>query len=341
MDFEDDDISKAISEAIDTHGVPSTEPPTAAETPAPAPAAKAPDGERARDETGKFTKQDAPPAAEDKKELAAPATGTAAQQPAAQPVADTTIPAPTNWKGNGKIAWGALSKDVQQALVEDYANVTKTQDELGTLKSAIGEERSQFLAANYGSVAQGIQNVLAGMEFANKNPTGFILWLAQRTGTDLSQLVQGAGQGTQPAGASDPLMSEVAQLRNQVQQFAQQQNQSQQSIVQSEISRFASDPAHPYFNDVRPEMAALMNQGSAKTLGEAYEMAVWAKPNIRTGLLEAERKKAFEANAAKVAQATNAQVSITGSPAGAKPPDDESDQDLEATLRKNVERAFA
>lgn len=344
MDFEDDDISKDISDAMDTHASPA-EPAKAPDAPVAEPtAAKPADGERARDDSGKFVKQDAPPAAPDKQELASAKTATDAQQPVAQPIdANTTaIPPPDNWKGDGKVAWASLPKPVQQAIAEDYASASKTQGELGRIRSAIGEDRAQFLAANYGSVEQGLQNVLSGMEFANKNPTGFILWLAQRTGTDLSQLVQGAGQGGTPvADAPHPLMSEVAQLRNQVQQFVQQQTQSQQSVLQSEISRFSADPAHPYFNDVRSEMAALMNQGSAKTLGEAYEMAVWAKPNIRTSLLEAERKKAFEANAAKVAQATNAAVSITGTPAGGRPPPEESETDLESTIRKNVERAFA
>lgn len=349
MDFEDDDLSKAISESIDTHGLPGEAPSapvadkTAGAPEAAAPAAKSADEGRARDETGKFVKQEAPPAAEDKTKLAAPETGTAAQPQAAPSIAE--IAAPTNWKGAGKIAWAALSKDVQQQISEDYAGHTKTRAELQQFKSAIGDDRAQLLAANYGSVSQGLQNLFALSDFASKNPTGFSLWFAQQRGIDLTQLVQGAGQGQQQQGqadASHPMMARISQLETQLQQFTQQQNQSHTSVLQSEIERFAADPSHPYFNDVRPAMAALMNSGEAKTLSEAYDAAVWAKPNIRTSLLEAERKKAFEANAAKVVQASNAAVSITGSPTGGKtPPADEPETDLEATIRKNVERAFA
>lgn len=352
MEFDDeDDISKAISGAIETHGMPGeapSEPVADKTTDAPeakAPAAKPADDGRARDETGKFVKQEAPPVAEDKQKSAAPETGTAAQPQAASVPAVAAIPAPTNWKGAGKIEWANLPKDIQQQISEDYANVSKTQAELQQFKSAIDDGRAQVLAANYGSVSQGLQNLFALSDFASKNPTGFTLWFAQQRGIDLTQLVQGAGQGQQQQGqadASHPLMARISQLETQLQQFSQQQTQSQSSVLQSEIDRFASDPAHPYFNDVRPEMAALMNQGSAKTLGEAYEMAVWAKPNIRNSLLETERKKAFEANAAKVVQASNAAVSITGSPTGGKtPPADEPETDLENLVRRNYDRVIA
>lgn len=347
MDFEDDDIAADIAAAIDTHGSPG-ETPAVATTPAVAqpseakPTAPPPsEGERARDESGKFVAKEPAPAAQEKnQQTAVPAETATGTQAPAQTV--EAIPAPAHWKGDGKIAWASLSKEVQQAINEDYANVSKTQGELQTLKSAIGDDRLRKYALTFGDTAQGLKQLFQISDFAEQKPEAFVLWYAQQRGIDLSRLVQGGGQGQQPNDQPlHPLQQEVVQLRNELQQFRQQQNQGQTQALQSEIDRFASDPTHPYFNDVRPEMAALMNQGSAKTLGEAYEMAVWAKPNIRTSLIEAERKKAFEANAATVQRASAAAVSITGAPKGGKPPEEESDQDLEATIRKNVERVFA
>lgn len=344
MEFDDDlsnDIAAAISASTEPPAVkPGDAPPAEADS-TPPPVEKASAGERARDEQGRFapSKETAKPAAPDEKTMANPETGEA------QPKVSQLNP-PANWKGNAKLAWQNLAPEVQQAINEEYGGFTKAESELKEFREAVGE-RAQTLAAQYGTTANGLKAILAGADMLNRDPVGFVRWLVKERGLNLAT-ISGQGEppnGQQPQGEpSNPLEAEVRQLRSQLQNLVQQQTQAAQTPIHAEINRFAADPAHPYYKDVEQHMIALIPtiQGSpSERLQKAYEMATWANPDIRASLQQAERQKEIAANAAKVAAAKSAQVSISGSPRGAKAPDDDPDTDLEGLIRRNVERAFA
>lgn len=344
---ENDDIGADIAAAMATvAGGGSTAPaddaiapPAPAAESAPAPAADGP----ARDATGKFApKADAPdaakPAAPDK-----PADQAAAQAPAGTAApADAgkqTIAPPANWKGAGKVAWDKLPEPIRKELSEDYAQRDQMQARLGRLDAVLGP-REQVLAATYGSVEQGIQNLFAVSDMATKNPEGFVLWFAQQRGINLAQMVGQSGAPVeQAAQAPDPVMQRIGHLEGMLTNFVQQQQQGTQAQTQSEIERFASDPAHPYFNDVRADMGVLIQAGRVKDMQQAYDMAVWAHPEIRQTLIDGQiqQKTAQQSQTAQQAQA--AAVSISGSPAGARVASDEPDETLEQTLQR-AQRQF-
>lgn len=367
MNFEDDlskDIASAMAEVSKTES-PVTPPagdgapPAAKDSVSPSvPDAPTSAGERARDETGKFAKTDEkkPALANDpavmvqqSAQQAQPAAVAVAVTDAAKPSA---IAPPGHWKGHAKVEWGRLPQTVQKEIVEDYSRISNVEGELGRFKAAIGD-RAQVLAATYGSVESGLQNLFALSDFATKNAAGFIQWFAQQRGIDLSQFVQGQGQGSQSAAGSDPMQQEFATLRGQLQQQSQLVQQLQQHVqqaqiapLQAEVQSFQNDPAHPYFNDVRQHMKALIESGSVQGQGRqllenSYNQAIWAREDIRQRLLEDERKKFADENAAKVAQAKQAASSITGSPAGSKATIDEPDEDLDATIRRAIRRSAA
>lgn len=319
-----------------------------ASTPAPevAPAAPAPepvasDDGRPRDEHGRFT-----PKVEAKEEkvleavkppkVAAPQAQQPAQPQAVQAAPTTqAIPAPQNWKGAAKVKWDLLPEPVRKEIAEDYSRLAQSQARLDRLDATIGPERAQVLAATYGTVEQGIQNLFAISDMATKNPQGFVLWFCQQRGINLAQMV-GQPQAAQqaPSQAPDPVMQRVGQLEQMLTNFVQQQQGAQTQGLQSEIDRFASDPSHPYFNDVRADMGALIQSGRAKDLQQAYDMAIWAHPEIRNSLIEGQVKQKSEQQSAAAQQARNASVSVSGSPAGAKVPQDEPDETLEQTLKR-------
>ena len=342
MEFDEDptaDVAAALKEiqAGNTESAasnkPADAPPSEAAPPAPSPEGEPSDGARARDEAGRFAK-----AQETAAEAAPKPEGVETPKTEAAPA----VAPPSHWKGVAKVAWNTLSPEAQKHIAEDYAQVTQAQSRLSALESAIGQERAQVLAANYGSVDQGLKNVLAGADFANKNPQGFILWLAQRAGIDLTQLAgqsDGGWAGAQPSAQPNPLFDEINSLRNELQQLKQQ---STQAPIKSQIDAMSKDAAkYPYFNDLRPHMAALIQSGAATTLTDAYDQAAWSRPDIRTSLIEGERKKSAEAEAAKVTAAKQAAISITGSPRGAKAPDDEPNESIEETARRHYRRIVA
>lgn len=131
--------------------------------------------------------------------------------------------------------------------------------------------------------------------------------IARDSGIDLTDL--------QPAPPLDPQVRQLMEQNRQLQQFQQQTLQYQNNAVQSEIEAFANDPANVHFDTVREDMGNLLQSGMAQTLAEAYEKAVWARPDLRQSLIEDERTKA-EKRAAEQAQrqrAKSAAVGVRGS----------------------------
>jgi hypothetical protein len=151
----------------------------------------------------------------------------------------------------------------------------------------------------------------------------------------MAQMIgQPQAQGYEPAQAPDPVMQRMRHLEETLTSFVQQQQQGTQAQTVTEIESFASDPAHPYFNDVRQDMGVLIQAGRAKDMQQAYDMAVWAHPEIRQTLIDGQiqQKSAQQSHAAQQAQA--AAVSISGSPAGAKIASDVPDLTLDEVLKR-------
>jgi hypothetical protein len=218
---------------------------------------------------------------------------------------------------------------------------------LQRLGTALTPQRIQGLVAESGSVENGLSRLFALYDQANQNPGGFIQWFAQTRGIDLRQMGQGAPAGDNVQDAQNPWAQDIGQLRSQVGQigqalntYFQQQTQTQDAQVQSEIGAFAQDPANPYFNDVREHMGALMKAGKAQTLREAYDMATWAHPSIRKTLLEQQAQAARKAEAERVKAAKIASGSPSGSPAGAKIAKDEPRRSFDEDIAHAVTRAL-
>lgn len=139
--------------------------------------------------------------------------------------------------------------------------------------------------------------------------------LAREYGIDLSQV-----QNPQPL---DPqtqfLHQQLNELRQQQQLWQNQLQQQEQMRVQQELQQFATaDRKH--FDAVRNDMADLLETGKAKDLQEAYDMAVWMRPDVRQTLIEQQLADA-QSKALAQAQAQRAKtaaVSVKGSsPIGA------------------------
>lgn len=127
---------------------------------------------------------------------------------------------------------------------------------------------------------------------------------------------------------------------NQLNQALQQQQaflQSQEDArFMNEITAFrdAKDAEgnvlHPYFEDVRADMANLGKAGVG-TLEEAYERAIWGNPSIREKLLQAQAKAELDK---KVKQANEVKQ------ASFEPTSKSTPKGKELTLREELERNF-
>jgi hypothetical protein len=330
-----DDILEAVRAAagqadpVDLAPAPEPSAPTQpASEPAEGAQAEAPSDGRVRDEHGRFAKT-----AETGQ---APQSETAPPAATEPPQAETTR-IPASLPAAIKAKFSTLEPDVRDAFVKLEASVQTAKAEWGPkgerlnrLDEVLSPRQEKFRLSGIDEVTA-VQTLFAAQDLLERSPIEGLQYLARSYGVDLGRL---AGQTSgQPQGQPDlaqhpalaPLFSKVQTLEQTIQQSRQAEEARQIAEAQATVDAFANDPKHLYFENVRQEVGRLLSTGAANDLAQAYEMAVWASPEIRPLLLqaqEAERLKATAAAApqAKVMQARAAGVSVTGSRSGVMPP---------------------
>lgn len=272
---------------------------------------------RERDEAGRFKK------AEEKNdaEVGEPETE--------QPVTGELKP-PQSLKGEIKAKW----QEVPDFLKQEFIRLETTQ--------AKGMSKIAQTAKFGEEVMSEVQPYLAMIQSEGSSPraairsllnTAYMLRtaapaqkkqlfhnLAQQYGVDL-------GQQT-PVQVDPNLQYLLNRLNNLEQSQSGQltaQTQAQEQEIQGEIQSFSSDPAHPYFEEVRADMAHLLMlpEGGPKDLKDAYDRACWANPQIRSLILSDQRKadeqKRKEELQKSIAGKKAAASSIKSDPTGATP----------------------
>ena len=232
---------------------------------------------------------------------------------------DTVIDLPYGWSKDKAELWSKLEPDVQQVIVEreqqrnkDYTQ--KTQDISELMKTFEPYEDRLNLAGE--SKASVVQRLLAAQNYLETNPKEAIQWLAKSYGVEL-----GSQQEVEDD-LDDPELREVKNelksLKEKLSQREQQEVQQSQQSLQAQVKNFqeATDSEgnllHPHFDSVRVEMGALINSGRATDLDQAYEMAIWANPEMRQELLKQQQesitKTTKQAKQQKVTQAKKAKT---------------------------------
>ena len=167
-----------------------------------------------------------------------------------------------------------------------------------------------------------INHLLKVQRFATESPKEYLKWAMQNLGVTPGDLGLPQAQSAQALGEQDidallrdpaisKLEAELASLKGQMTQREQMEQQAirqkQVEAVQtlkSSISGFREmqdehgQLAHPHFDTVQRHMGALMDadpdiasmpDGPDK-LKAAYEAAVWARPDLRASMLDAQNK---------------------------------------------------
>lgn len=283
--------------------------------------------QRVRDEKGRFAKKDEP-----QPEEVPPDEVVQEEQP-------VTVPPELQKLGLRKEEAEAFAKAdpaVQQAFIRRSEEMHRGFEQFRG-KAQFGEAMERAIAPyagilqQYGVGADVAVQRLFGAEVALRNGTPeqkvqMLTQIARDYGIDLGQAQEVAAQMPQP----NPEVYELRSQLTQMQQWIAQQNQAREwqerESLNSEITKFASDPAHTHFEEVRNEMAGLLQAGLAPDLKTAYEMAIYANPAVRARVLaEQQAKEQAQRNAvasqkAKEARAAAAvNVSRKGTLPAAKP----------------------
>ncbi len=308
-------------DAAPVEAAPATEPEA---QPEPAVADSAPT-DRTRDEFGRFApKQQAEPAPV---EPPAQETAPVEAKPAKEP--------PKSWKRDYHEHWSKLDPAVQDYVMQREEEFYKG---VGSYKQQ-AELGQQFLEAARPYEAtfrsMGINPVQAFAALANADHTlrtsdpatkaQLFARLAQQYGVDLGQV--------QDPPQVDPALQQVHGTVQQLQQALRQQQamyeELQRSMLEPTIQQYATKP---HFDDLRNDMAQLLNAGLAQSLDDAYDKALRMSPFYEQQVAQqrqaAEQQRLQEA--AKAAATAKARaVQVSGSPSTALP---ETKRDLRSAL---------
>ena len=357
VDAPDDDLRSQLSSMLsgETPVEKSTEvdPPELAALDAPAQS----EADRARDEAGRFAKKQEAKAEE-------PTAPDAKPVEAVAPEAETTEQAaphrpPPGWSPASKAAFANLPPEVQADVVKREGEVNQGLAKLAEYK---GLEPLAELSRQNGTTLVNAVNQYRQFEVSlQQDFIGGIGLVCQRYGVQPAALAnailarsggsahQSAGTGAAPHGNQQPsgvdlspITRELESLKAFVSQTQQREAQQQQRIVESQIEAFKSDPKNLYFENVRPQMAKIMQAGLASTLQEAYDAACWQTPDVRSLLIN-QQAGTGQAQAAKQAaaatQARQASKSITGSPSAGVANGSAPASSLRAELEQNFAAA--
>lgn len=311
--------------------------------PEPPVTAEEPPANAGRDEKGRF----APKAAQEGAEPAAP------EPP--KPVSETEKPAgegpqteatriPPSLSAAVKSQWQELPQTVRDEFARLEDTFQKGKAEWGTkgqrlnrFDEILGPHKDKWAFAGLDEFS-GVQTLLAAQNILERNPLEGLVHIARSYSVSPQQLAQALGlsQASVPqlgseghqaptaqpdlSAALQPFMQRVQTLEQQLTQQSQASEAAQRAEAQATVDAFRNDPKNLYFENVRSDVARLIETGAAATISDAYEMATWASPEIRPLLLKAQaadqvKAAAEERDRAKAKQAQASAGSVTGSPA--------------------------
>ena len=299
-------IAKAFDEGDETPVETPAQPVEAAAPETPETEKPAQSGERVRDEHGRFAKADE-----------------AGQNPQVgeEPAQQTILP-PRSWTAAAKAKFATLDPDVQQEVLRREKEIDAGKQQWDTkaaeynqLDAALSRVRDRYRLAGLTDAQYVGALVQADEMLRGPQAVQALAMLAQQYGINLGQLGPQQFGGPQPY--ADPQITALQQTIQSLQSRVEEQDKARemeaQAALQKQIEDFASDPRHPYFDNVRVAMGALMRTYPNLSMEEAYERACYADPEIR-GLLSA-------VSSAKpaVPQTKPGGLSVTGASKGTKP----------------------
>lgn len=276
-----------------------------------------------------------------------PASGDSEAEEAEEPD-EVPIEPPQHWAEEDKQVFRDAPQEAQEFLLRRHrdmeADYTRKSQEVAEVRKAL-EPIKQSLELNGMSEGDYITRLRAADQYLSNSPQEAIQWLANSYGVDLSQF--GQSQESEDDEFKDPYVQQlerkVQELEGKFQSREQQEQQASQQQLQQQVNEFANatdeqgSPKHPHFEAVKTHMGALMQSGAAGTLEEAYDQAVWARPDLREQLLESQKREAAQQEeqrrkekAQKAKKATTPASSGTTTEAPEAPAD----------LRSDLERQF-
>jgi len=248
---------------------------------------------------------------------------------------NTIVKAPDSWSQKAKEKWSTLDAEIQQEIskreLDIHKKFTSQNEDLifsKNIKNVIAPYESMIRSEGV-EPAVAINNLLqtaAALRSADPNVRiQMIHQIANDFGIDLKSSNQPRQQPeiTGDEEYLDYVAPEVKRALDEIRQFNKIREQEEfatkqarLNAAQQEVENFKVDK--PHFDKVRNLMASFFQNGQASNLQEAYDMACWSDPEVRSMLLEKEKHekeaKLLEEIKSKAESAKKASISLNGSP---------------------------
>lgn len=238
------------------------------------------------------------------------------------------IEPPSHWSEEHKELFRRQSPEAQQFVLErhkamegDYTRkaqeIAEQRKQFESIQQAI-EPYRPMLAARGISEQQALRTLFEAQRRLDTDPNSALAELARSYGVAFAPPAESTGFVDPEVDSLKQQLTKLQQdlaLRDQREQAARQQT-LQQTIDEFRYAKDAKgEPLHPHYEKVRAQMGGLLYSGAAKDMDDAYQQAVYANADLRSQLLEAERKAAAEkarAEALKAAEDAKKKVVPVG-----------------------------
>ena len=295
--------------------------------------------ERVRDESGKFAA----------KEAQAPA-----DEPVSQVPVEPEIKPPSSWKPEAKEAYikaergePLTAQEIKLLTAEANRRENDYHKGLEGYKSHAQRAREfeqalqpyqqtiQQMGLDGPTAAARMLQVEHTLRYADPATKAQMLnKIAQDYGIDMGMAQQVPQQDPQ----TQYLMQQLNELRQTQQMWQNTIQQQEREKANYELTNFSSTGEKTHFEAVRNDMADLLEAGKAQSLEQAYEMAIWMRPDVRQTLIEQQRieaQKKYEEQQ-RAARAKTASISVKGSS-----PSSSGSQPVSGSLRDILSAQFA
>lgn len=266
-----------------------------------------------------------------------------------QAAGDEALLAPGAWTPAGKAKWSSLPADIRSEISRREGDMQRAlaqhdeHREFGRQFAQISHEHADTISRAGVPPLRMFQDIIGIMKtLGSSDPQSRISALrtaALQSGFDVRAL---AGPpppaGTQSNGsefALAPLMQvaqEWDQFKGQQARQAEEQQQRQHQQTMGEVAAFRSKPEARFFDAVKDQMIALLRGGVARSLQDAYDQAIWTRPDIRAILSQEETQRQQAAQRHLRTPNARARGGSVRTAGGSPPPDRSLREELQANF---------
>lgn len=217
---------------------------------------------------------------------------------------ESVEPGPIAWRAAAKQHWGKLPAEVRQEVarrekdisqgLRDSADARRFQEQF-TQEVQPYEPLMRASGVDPMTATKNLWQMAATLQTGNvQQKAGLVAQIIQQNGIDLQtldgilagQVAPQGGQGQDPAIAQmiQRELAPVRQFMGSIQEARQQREQQTAQTAEEEIQTFAADEQNVFFEDLREDMADMMDlanqRGRKMSLKQAYDRALAMRPEL-------------------------------------------------------------